>query len=104
MNEEPNPNPEPNKLESAGVTMLWLILGFVPSMVGILVIDKASQTVLVALMCLAGVCCFASAFGILRRIKDLVARICLSIFLAGALAFLDLIIVVFVGCSRMGPM
>ena len=104
MSEEPNPNqnPEPDKLEAAGVTMLWLMLGFVPSLVGILTINQLPTIPRSGLLAILVVCCLASAFGILRRTKDVIVRIFTSMFLAAALAVLNIIIVVFVGCSQMG--
>jgi ascorbate-specific PTS system EIIC-type component UlaA len=103
MNEEPNPPPEPENTNPIPI-MLWLLVAFLPSVVsiGLMRLKNTPSEMLTGLVILAGACCVSSAFGVLRGVKEVGLRVLLGLFLAGGFFVLNVIIVIFVGCSGMG--
>lgn len=101
---ETNPPPIPDGTNNrAGDVFMWLIVAFVPSAIAIplLGVRNMPEWAGTGLLFFAGACCLCSAFGMLGGVKDQTSRIILGIFLAGALFAVNVVVVVFVGCSRM---
>ena len=104
MTEEinPPPPPDPGETNSSGMTILWLLVAFVPSFVAIPLFNNPSPLIGGWLFPLMGGCCVFAAFGVLRRMKDLIVRIVLGLLLAGLFFILNVFIVILIGCSGMG--
>ena len=103
MSDEIDPPPPANEdPNSSGVTVLWLLFAFLPSLIAIPLINNPSPSIGAWLFPLGGGCCLIAAFGVLRRMKDPILRIVLGLLLAGLFFVVNIIIVVFIGCSGMG--
>lgn len=106
MDQEPiqNPPEEPKQTGNAGMSILWFLLGFFPSVVSIPFVGKnSSEFPIQGLLVLAIICCLFSGFGVARGVKNLAARVLLGLFLAGTFFVMNTFIVILVGCSKMGP-
>lgn len=104
MTQKPDLSPPPDGANKGASVIGWLIVAFVPSVISIsfLSVKYPSQWHVTALLFIAAGCCLCSAFGMLSGIKEQAVRIVLGLFLAGGLFVLNVIIVVFVGCTNMG--
>jgi len=102
MSDEIQPPPDPRETETPGVTIIWLLVAFVPSFLAIPRIRNPSSFVGEWLWLLGGGCCVLSAFGVLRGVKSLGMRIFLGLLLAGFFFVLNIFIVILIGCSGMG--
>jgi hypothetical protein len=103
-NTNPEPPPAPDKEKNPLVTILWLLLAFVPSMIAApFVSGRNGSQFPMFLFFLAIACCAFSAFGVLRSVKDVVLRVFLGLGLAVVFFVLNAFIVILVGCSHMGP-
>lgn len=105
MTEQINPPPQPDGTGgSAFPPMLWLFVAFVPSLVSIPLLRARNppQWSLIALLFLAAACCLCSGLGLLARMKDQVVRIVLGLVLAGVFFVLNVLVVLFIGCSGLG--
>lgn len=103
--EENSPNAPPDGAGGNPVsTVFWLFVAFIPTLVSLLLFEtkNPSQWSFRALLFLSAACCLCSGFGVLARMKDLVLRIALGLILAGVFFVLNLIVVLFIGCSGMG--
>ena len=104
MIEEINPPPMPGETNNRAATVLvWLIVAFVSGAIFIALLGAKNAPVWagVGVLFLAAGCCLCSAFGMLGGVKDQIARIVLGLFLAGVLFAVNVVVVVFVGCSKM---
>lgn len=104
--------PAPREPKSPGATVLWLFVAFVPSLIGLpmvkpMVNGKLPTSLLVPLSLLAVACSLVSAFGLLRKVEPEGKRNLFAVFLAIGLFVLNILIVVFIGCSsalgNLGP-
>ncbi|HWD93215.1 MAG TPA: hypothetical protein VG938_12800 [Verrucomicrobiae bacterium] len=104
MNEEPNPTPNPKRVNSAGVAVIWLVFAFVPSLVAAPFINGryAAHFSGPAFLFFAAACCLCSGFGVLRGVKNQAVRVVLGLFLVGVFFILNVFIVILVGCSGTG--
>jgi hypothetical protein len=104
MAQQTNPSPPDGSDKKAGLVFAWLIVAFVPSAISIalLGVKNVPQWSVTALLFIGAGCCLCSAFGMLSSVKDSVARAILGLLLAGGLFVLNVLVVVFVGCSNMG--
>lgn len=105
MTEQTNPPPQPDGTGGSPVsTVFWLFVAFIPSMVSLLLFQTKNppQWSLSALLFLAAACCLCSGLGVLARMKDQVVRIVLGLVLAGVFFVLNVLVVLFIGCSGMG--
>ena len=104
--------PDPGEPKSPGAAILWLILAFLPSLIGLpmvkpIVNRRLPVELLVPLLLVAVACSLVSAFGLLRKVKPEGNRNFLAFFLAIGLFVLNVLSVVFLGCSsalgNLGP-
>jgi len=103
MSEESSPDPK--KTSNAGLAVVWLIVAFVPSLIALPMakpmVNGNPPIPLGLLLVMGAGCCFGSAFGILRKVERPEQRIFLAAFLGIGFFVLNVIIVVFIGCSSM---
>jgi hypothetical protein len=95
-------NPKPELKDNTGIIVLWLLFAFVPCFVAIPLMNNPSPTVSGGLLILTVTCSLCSGIGVLRGVKNQAARILLGLVLAGVFFVLNVIVVVFIGCSNMG--
>jgi hypothetical protein len=103
MNEEPT---EPSGQRDPVPIIIWVFCAFAPSLIGIALLDIKNKGAWLggSLLALNIVCSFLAAFGLLRGVIDMGSRVSLAFMLAFFLFLLNVVIVVFAGCSKMGPM
>jgi hypothetical protein len=97
----------PNRRDRQGnkvPMVVWVMCAFVPSIAGIasLQIKPQGQWVFPCLLVLNILCSLAAAFGLVSRMKDDGMRVLCGLLLAIFLFFMNVVIVVFAGCSSMG--
>lgn len=80
---------------------MWLIVAFVPGAISVPLLGARHlfEWSPIAVLIIAAACCLCSAFGMLGGVKEQAVRIILGLLLAGAFFVLNMIIVVFVGCT-----
>jgi len=93
-------SPNSGESKSLVLTIFCLILAFLPSVFGLGLINSPAGGS--ALLVLGATCCLISGFGISRHMENPVARTLCGLLLAGLFFFLNVIIVVLIGCSGMG--
>jgi hypothetical protein len=98
---DPPPPPDSREANSSGMTVLWLLVAFVPSLAAIPFL-RNPPSVSEELWPLSGGCCVFAAFGILRRTKNPASRIVLGLLLAGLLFILNIFAVGIVAFLRWG--
>jgi len=100
----PTPLVKPERKRVPGI--LWLLEAFIPSVVALGIMEKANASPYlgVALSILCVVCSVIAAVGLVRGMRSLAMQIILGIFLAGFFFIMNVVVVVFIGCSRSGPM
>jgi len=104
MSDETNPPQKPDDENNSGLKFLWLFCAFVPSLVAIsfMGMKNPPQWFGVFALFLDAACSLLAGVGLLSGMKDQVVRVILGVFLGGVFFVLNVIIVVFVGCSGMG--
>ena len=105
MNEESNlPKPPPNEGDESVLKVIWLLAAFVPSLIGIacLHIKNQGQVLLPLLVVLNLVLSVAASVGLVRGMKNGGAQFIIGFFLIPFFFVLNVLIVLFVGCSGMG--
>lgn len=105
MTEQINPPPQPDGTGGNPLpAILWLFVAFIPSLVSIHFLGARNppQWLATALLILSATCCLCSGFGVLAGVKDVSLRIVLGLVVAIAFFVLNVIVVIFVGCSGMG--
>jgi hypothetical protein len=97
---------EPNGQGNPMPLVVWAFIAFIPSLVAISTMQSKNATPEFVrwLVVLGVVCSLLSGFGLLRRVKDVGPRVIFSVMLGFFLFCLNVVIVAFVGCSKMGPM
>ena len=104
MNEQNEPFDPRNNASTGLRPFAWLLLAFVPSVIGVLSlqIKNASPIWGILLVMLAVACCCASGIGLLSKMENRGLGIFLGLLLGAGFFVLNVIIVIFVGCSGMG--
>src|SRR5262245_12167618 len=93
---------EPNKPNSPGAKVLWLLLAFVPSLLAFFMMDNNSSADIGSIILIVGIiCCLFSGFGISGVLQNTAARIVLGLVLSAGFFVMNVIVVVLIGCSRM---
>jgi hypothetical protein len=95
---DPSPNPS--------LKILWLFVAFIPSLVALGLLSShtfGNPALGWGLVILTAGCCFGAGIGLVRGMRNTVAQALLAIFLTGFFFFANVVIVVLIGCSRMGP-
>jgi hypothetical protein len=105
MQEETNrPNPPPNGDDAAVRTVIWLLAAFAPSLIGIacLSIINSGQWLIWLLGTTNLIFSVAASIGLVRGIRYRDTRFLVCLVLVPFFFFLNVLIVIFVGCSGMG--
>jgi hypothetical protein len=99
MNEHPN-----GEKGTRVPVIVWLLCAFAPSVAGIgcLEIRAQGQWVFPFLLVLDTLCSLAAAFGLVSWVKDNGLKVLYGLLLAILLFFMNVVIVVFAGCSAIG--
>src|SRR5947209_438121 len=84
--------------------LLWLVVAFIPSAVGIPCLSIRNPTpVLPAILVLIGLgCCVGSAIGLFRGVRNPAVRSLLSVAYVLTFLVINVSIVIFAGCSGIG--
>jgi len=90
---KPNPEGRPPKF-------LWLFCAFAPSLIAIPMLNAAVPALAPLLFGLNVLCSLSAGIGLVRGITSEIARFFLGLFLAGIFFVLNVMIVIFVGCSH----
>jgi protein-S-isoprenylcysteine O-methyltransferase Ste14 len=95
---------EPNEKKPPILNIILLFTAFVPSVVAMLSLrtKNPGQWLAPPLLVLDVVCSFAAAIGLLRTMKNKSVQPILALALAVFFFFVNVLIVIFVGCSDMG--
>jgi len=105
MNEESDPPRFPaNNGEGAGRRILWLLTAFVPSVIGTVCfqLKNIGSWLLPVLILLTLICCVAASVGLVRGMKNKAAQPIVGLLLIPFFIGLNVLIVLFIGCSGMG--
>lgn len=107
MNDEvPPENPPPAGPDSESIMkIVWLLVAFVPSL-AMLLLGQAPKLAPIAvpiIIALYFICCFAAGLGLVKGMKSVWAKFFVGFLLIGFFLAANLVIVVWVSCSQMGP-
>jgi len=105
MNEESNlPKPPPNEGDESVLKAIWLLAAFVPSVIGIACfqVKNPGRGLLPLLIALNLILSVAATVGLVRGMKSGGAQFIIGLFLIPFFFVLNVLIVLFVGCSGMG--
>jgi len=105
MNQESNQtNPQPDQNYDSIHKVVWMIAAFVPSVIGIacLQIKNPGNGLFPILVMLNLALSVAASIGLVRGMKNTGSKILLGLFLSAFFFVLNVVIVVFVGCSGAG--
>jgi hypothetical protein len=102
MSGETDSSGNPNPKNDPGLKFLWLFCAFIPSLAGIMLLSHPFPWAMQFAFFLNVVCSLAAGIGLLSGMEEKVSQIMLGIFLGGGFFFLNVVIVIFVGCSGMG--
>jgi NAD/NADP transhydrogenase beta subunit len=104
MEDEPIKPDEPNEKKPPILNIILLFTAFIPSVVAMLSlrIKNPGQWLAPSLLVLDAVCSFAAAIGLLSAIKNKSVQPILTLVLAVFFFSVNVLIVIFVGCSDMG--
>jgi len=103
---ETPPTPPETPGRKPAPKILWLLVAFIPSVAALFTTQYINQHgYLVAVLLILGVVCsIVAAMELVRGMKSLAERVAVGIFLAGFFFVANVVIAVFIGCSRSGPM
>ena len=99
MNDEPDPMPQPPR-GGGPPRWLWLFCAFAPALVTISIIDSIGPGLMPVLFGLNVCCSSAAGMGLVRGIQHNVAQLFLGLFLVAIFFVLNIVIVIYVGCSH----
>jgi hypothetical protein len=102
MSDEPNPTPGEDK--KILLKILYVFIAFLPSLVGIasFQLKNQGQGLIQFLFFLNLICSIVASLGLAQGIKSDGLQFLLNLFLIPAFFVMNVLIVLFVGCSGMG--
>ena len=101
MSEDPS-NPPPVPGGKATRKIMWVLVAFLPSLIGIIVvsaINAPSPGALPFLIILDVVCSIAAAIGLVQGIESEATKFIVAFLLIPAFFLINAFIVVFIGCA-----
>jgi hypothetical protein len=105
MNEANNPPPPPpNGNDEVSLKIIWLLVAFIPSLIGIacLQIKNSDQWLVLILVVINVLFSMVAGAQLVRGIRNGLTQSIAGLFLVLFFFILNALIVVFVGCSGMG--
>lgn len=104
MDEELKQSNQQGEGKKPFLKLIWLLCAFIPSLVAIpcLGIKNMPQWLGLSLLMVNAGCSLFAGIGLLSGIKDPAIRVILGVLLGGFFFVLNVIIVIFIGCSGMG--
>src|SRR5690242_19856356 len=101
---ETNQSNRPNGNDEIPREFVWMFCAFLPGLVAILCLEfkNPPQWLWGSLLLLNVLCSLSSGIGLLAKMKDQALQFIFGVLLAGLFFVLNVVIVIFVGCSGTG--
>ena len=97
-----NPSPTPGEDKKILLKILFVFIAFLPSLAGVACLQLINQGHGLFLFVLNLICSIVASLGLAQGIKSIGLQVFLNLFLIPAFFVMNVMIVVFVGCSGMG--